>query len=50
MVEVALSVPAHSRYPVSLEILVVLIFLAAIAAAGYYLGRRYIDNRTNRRS
>ena len=49
MTVIALSVPTHSRYPVSLEILVVIIFLAALAAAGYHLGRKYIDNRTNRR-
>ncbi len=42
MAVIALQVPGHSSYPLSLSILVVIVLVAALAAAVYFIGREYI--------
>ena len=43
MAVIALHVPGHSRNPLSLEILVVIVLLAALAAVAYFIGREYVN-------
>ena len=50
MAVIAAPIAMQSTYPVGLATLVVLIFLAGLAAAGYFIGRRYLETRPNRRN
>jgi hypothetical protein len=50
MAVLAAPIAMQSTYPVGLATLVVLIFLAGLAAAGYFIGRRYLETRPNRRN
>ena len=43
MAVLALYVPGHSPRPVGLGILVVIVLLAALAAAAYFIGREYLN-------
>lgn len=50
MAVIAAPIAMQSTYPVGLGTLVVIIFLAGLAAAGYFIGRRYLETRPNRRN
>lgn len=50
MVDIAAPVATHSTVSVSLAILVVIVLLAALAAAGYFSGRDYVNRRLHRRN
>jgi lipopolysaccharide export LptBFGC system permease protein LptF len=47
---IAAPIAMQSARPVSLTILMVIVLLAALAAAGYYGGRMYVNKRFNRRN
>jgi uncharacterized protein YneF (UPF0154 family) len=40
----------RSSEPASLAILMVIVLLAAVLAAGYFIGREYVNRRVNRRN
>jgi uncharacterized protein YneF (UPF0154 family) len=40
----------HSTVPASLAILMVMVLLAALVAAGYFIGHEYVNRRLNRRN
>jgi len=40
----------RSSEPASLAILMVIVLLAAVLAAGYFIGREYVSRRVNRRN
>jgi hypothetical protein len=44
------SMVTHSTFPASLAILVVLVLLIGLLAAGYFGGREYVSRRVNRRN
>jgi hypothetical protein len=50
MAVIAAPIAMQSTYPVGLGTLVVIIFLAGLAAAGYFIGRKYLETRPNRRN
>jgi hypothetical protein len=50
MAVIAAPIAMQSTYPVGLGILVVLVLLAALAAAGYFGGREYVNRRSNKRN
>jgi hypothetical protein len=43
MAVIALHIPGHSTHALSAEILVVIVLLAALGAAGYFIGREYVN-------
>ena len=45
MVVVAAPIALHSTRPLGLAILVVVVLLGALAAAGYFIGRMYVSGR-----
>lgn len=45
MVLIAAPIALHSARPLGLTILVAIVLLAAITAAGYFIGRMYVDGR-----
>jgi lipopolysaccharide export LptBFGC system permease protein LptF len=50
MAVIAAPIALHSSRPASLSILVVIVLLAALGAAGYFGGREYVNRRFNRRN
>ena len=50
MAVIAASIATRSTFPVGLGILVVIVLLAALVAAGYFGGREYVSRRLNRRN
>jgi uncharacterized integral membrane protein len=45
MVVVAAPIALHSTRPLGLAILVAVVLLGALAAAGYFIGRMYVNGR-----
>lgn len=45
MAVMAAPIAMHSSFPLSLGILVVVVLLAALVVAGYFIGRMYVDGR-----
>ena len=41
----AAGIGTHSSVPLSLVILMVIVLLAVLVAAGYFIGRMYVDGR-----
>jgi len=50
MAVTAAPIAMQSAFPLGLGTLVVIIFLAGLAAAGYFIGCWYIDGRPSRRN
>jgi hypothetical protein len=50
MVFIAAPIALRTARPLSLAILAVIVLLAALAAAGYFGGRMYLDRRFGRRN
>jgi hypothetical protein len=50
VVVIAAPIATHSTVPASLAILVVLVLLIGLLAAGYFGGREYVSRRVNRRN
>jgi hypothetical protein len=50
MAVLAAPIAMQSTYPVGLGTLVVIIFLAGLAAAGYFIGLKYLETRPSRRN
>jgi hypothetical protein len=49
MAVMAAPIAMQSTFPVGLGIFVVVVLLAALAAAGYFIGREYVSGRWNSR-
>jgi uncharacterized membrane protein len=47
---IAAPIAMHSTVPASVAILVVIVLLAVLVAAGYFGGREYINRHVNRRN
>ena len=47
---IAAPIALQSSRPLSLAILMVIVLLAALGAAGYFIGREYVSRRLNRRN
>jgi hypothetical protein len=45
MAVIAAPIALQSARPLSLSILVAIVLLAALAAAGYFIGREYVNRR-----
>lgn len=50
MAVIAAPIAMRSTVPASLAILVVIVLLAALLAAGYFIGREYVNRRLNGRN
>jgi len=50
MAVIASPIAMYSTFPASLSILMVIAELIALLAAGYFIGREYVNNRLNRRN
>jgi hypothetical protein len=47
---IAAPIAMHSTIPVASAIMMVILLLIAILAAGYLIGREYVSRRLNRRN
>jgi uncharacterized protein YneF (UPF0154 family) len=45
-----IAAPIRSSAPASLAILMVILFLTVVLAAGYFGGREYVNRRLNKRN
>ena len=50
MAVIAAPIAMQSTVPASMSILAVIVLLAALATAGYFGGREYVNRRSNRRN
>jgi pheromone shutdown protein TraB len=50
MAAIAAPIATHSPVSLSLAILVVVVLLTVLTAAGYFSGREYVNRRINKRN